>query len=111
MEQMRVLLVARRSGRDQRIQTLNQIHHLVFCAPQPIRERFLGRPQRGMLTEMTKMRPRNGPDPGHVRRGGVWVMPCRPRRFLSSRLLVRVLGSPPRAGRLLRVRWVGSGLR
>jgi transposase len=63
MEQMRVLLVARRSGRDQRIQTLNQIHHLVFCAPQPIRERFLGRPQRGMLTEMTKMRPRNGPDP------------------------------------------------
>jgi transposase len=63
MEQMRVLLVARRSGRDQGIQTLNQIHHLVFCAPQPIRERFLGRPQGSMLTEMAKMRPRNGPDP------------------------------------------------
>ncbi len=63
MEQMRVLLVARRSARDQRIQTLNQIRHLVFTAPEPIRERFLGRYQRGMLTEMAKMRPRPGSDP------------------------------------------------
>ncbi len=62
-EQMRVLLVARRSARDQRIQTLNQIRHLVFTAPEPIRERFLGRYQRGMLTEMTKLRPRRGADP------------------------------------------------
>jgi transposase len=37
MEQMRVLLVARRSARDQRIQTLNQIRHLIFTAPEPIR--------------------------------------------------------------------------
>lgn len=58
MEQMRVLLVARRSARDQRIQTLNQIRHLVFTAPSVIRERFIGRPQTSMLTEMTRMRPR-----------------------------------------------------
>jgi transposase len=63
MEQMRVLLVARRSARDQRIQTLNQIRHLVFTAPEPIRARFLGRYQRGMLSEMAKMRPRQGSDP------------------------------------------------
>ncbi|HZD23276.1 MAG TPA: transposase [Acidimicrobiia bacterium] len=63
MEQMRVLLVARRSARDQRIQTLNQIRHLVFCAPAPIRERFIGRPHASMLTEMARMRPRNGGDP------------------------------------------------
>lgn len=62
MEQMRVLLVARRSARDQRIQTLNQIRHLVFTAPAPIRERFIGRPQRSMLTEMARMRPRPGGD-------------------------------------------------
>ncbi len=62
-EQMRVLLVARRSARDQRIQTLNQIRHLVFCAPEPIRTRFLGRYQRGMLSEMARMRPRAGSDP------------------------------------------------
>jgi len=39
VEQMRVLLVARRSARTQRIQTLNQLRHLVFCAPEPIRVR------------------------------------------------------------------------
>ncbi len=62
-EQMRVLLVARRSARDQRIQTLNQIRHLVFTAPEPIRARFLGRYQRGMLSEMARMRPRQSSDP------------------------------------------------
>jgi transposase len=62
-EQMRILLVARRSARDQRIQTLNQIRQLVFTAPGAIRERFIGRPPTAMLTEMAKMRPRPGSDP------------------------------------------------
>jgi transposase len=43
VEQMRILKVARRSARDQRVQSLNQIRHLVFTAPEPIRARFLGR--------------------------------------------------------------------
>jgi transposase len=60
---MRVLLVARRSARDQRIQTLNQIRQLVFTAPGPIRERFVGRPPTAMLTEMAKMRPHPSSDP------------------------------------------------
>jgi transposase len=55
---MRVLTVARRSARDQRIQTLNQIRHLVFTAPEAIRQRFLGRYHKGMLTEMAALRPR-----------------------------------------------------
>ncbi len=62
-EQMRILLVARRSARDQRIQTLNQIRQLVFTAPGAIRERFIGRPPTAMLTEMAKMRPRPSSDP------------------------------------------------
>jgi transposase len=67
VEQMRVLMVARRSARDQRIQTLNQIRHLVFTAPEEIRERFLGRYQRGLVAEMAALRPRKGPDPvAHV---------------------------------------------
>ena len=37
VEEMRVLMVARRSARQQRIQTLNQLRHLVFTAPEPIR--------------------------------------------------------------------------
>src|SRR5680860_185155 len=62
VEQMRILAVARRSARDQRIQTLNQIRHLVFCAPGAIRERFVGRYQVTMLKEMAALRPRPGAD-------------------------------------------------
>ena len=58
VEQMRVLLVARRSARRQRIQTLNQIRHLVFTAPEPIRVRFKDRYKTGLVTEAAAMRPR-----------------------------------------------------
>jgi transposase len=63
VEQMRVLLVARRSARRQRIQTLNQLRHLVFCAPEEIRVRFKDRYKRGLVTEAAAMRPRPGSDP------------------------------------------------
>jgi transposase len=63
VEQMRVLLVARRSARQQRIGTLNQLRHLVFTAPEPIRVRFKDRYQTGLVTEAAKMRPRKGSDP------------------------------------------------
>ena len=63
VEQMRVLLVARRSARTQRIQSLNQLRHLVFCAPEPIRARFKDRYKTGLVAEAAKMRPRNGSDP------------------------------------------------
>lgn len=63
VEQMRVLLVARRSARSQRIQTLNQIRHLVFCAPEPIRARYKDRYKTGLITEAAAMRPRRGSDP------------------------------------------------
>jgi transposase len=63
VEQMRVLLVARRSARTQRIQTLNQLRHLVFTAPEPIRVRFKDRYKTGLVAEAAKMRPRKGSDP------------------------------------------------
>jgi transposase len=63
VEQMRVLLVARRSARQQRIQTLNQLRHLVFCAPEQIRVRFKDRYKTGLVTEAANMRPRPGSDP------------------------------------------------
>ncbi len=63
MEEMRVLLVARRSGREQRIQSLNQLRHLVFCAPEPIRDRFKDRPEAGLVSEAAAMRPHKGSDP------------------------------------------------
>ena len=63
VEQMRVLLVARRSARQQRIQTLNQLRHLVLCAPEPIRVRFKDRYKTSLVTEAARMRPRQGSDP------------------------------------------------
>ena len=63
VEQMRVLLVARRSARQQRIQTLNQLRHLVFTAPEPIRVKFKDRYKTGLVTEAANMRPRKGSDP------------------------------------------------
>ncbi len=55
--------MAKRSARAQRIQTLNQLRHLVFCAPEPIRTRFKDRYKRGLITEAAAMRPRPGSDP------------------------------------------------
>jgi len=63
VEEMRVLLVARRSARQQRIQSLNQLRHLVFTAPEPIRVRFKDRYKTGLVTEAANMRPRKGSDP------------------------------------------------
>jgi len=63
VEQMRVLLVARRSARHQRIQTLNQLRHLVFTAPEPTRVRFKDRYKTGLVAEAANMRPRKGSDP------------------------------------------------
>jgi len=63
VEEMRVLLVARRSAREQRIQSLNQLRHLVFCAPEEIRVRFKDRPKIGLISEAANMRPRKGSDP------------------------------------------------
>ena len=63
VEQMRVLLVARRSARRQRIATLNQLRQLVICAPDEIRVRFKDRYKTGFVTEAAGMRPRKGSDP------------------------------------------------
>ena len=63
VEQMRVLLVVRRSARQQRIQSLNQLRHLVFTAPEEIRVRFKDRYKTGLVSEAANMRPRKGSDP------------------------------------------------
>ena len=63
VEQIRVLMVARRSARQQRIQTLNQLRHLVFTAPEEIRTRYKDRYKTGLVTEAANMRPRKGSDP------------------------------------------------
>ncbi|MEE8407285.1 MAG: transposase [Acidimicrobiia bacterium] len=63
VEQIRVLMMARRSAREQRIQSLNQLRHLVFTAPESIRTRFKARPKTGLVSEAANMRSRKGSDP------------------------------------------------
>ena len=63
VEQIRILMVARRSARSQRIETLNQLRHLIFTGPEEIRSRFKDRPKTGLVTEVAKLRPRKGSDP------------------------------------------------
>jgi transposase len=63
VEQMRVLLVARRSARRQRTATLNQLRHVVLTAPDAVRVRFKDRPKMGLVSEAAAMRPRKGNDP------------------------------------------------
>jgi transposase len=63
VEQMRVLMVGRRSARRQRSQTLCQLRQVVICGPDEVRARFKDRPQNGLITEAAAMRPRTGQDP------------------------------------------------
>jgi len=63
VEQMRVLMVARRSARQQRTQSLNQLRHLVFTAPEEIRVRFKDRYKTSLVSEAANMRPNQGSDP------------------------------------------------
>jgi transposase len=61
VEQIRVLLIARRSARRQRNQTLNQLRQVVITGPDEIRARFKDRYKTGLVT--MAMWPRKGSDP------------------------------------------------
>jgi transposase len=63
VEQIRILMVARRSARSQRIETLNQLRHLIYTGPETIRARFKDRYKTGLITEVAGLRPRTGSDP------------------------------------------------
>lgn len=58
VEAIRVLTIARRSAVDERIQILNQMRHICFCADDEIRERFEGLTPQALINETTSLRPR-----------------------------------------------------
>ena len=63
VEQMRVLMIARRSARMQRSQTLNQLRQIVITGPDEVRARFKDRYKTGLVSEAAALRPRKGSDP------------------------------------------------
>jgi transposase len=62
VEAIRVLVVARRSARDTRIKTLNQIRHLSFTGPEALRARLKGLSAPQLAIETAALRPRPGAD-------------------------------------------------
>jgi len=63
VEAIRALLVAKRSGRSTRTQSLNQLRHLGFCAPDQLRQRFHGLTSVQLASQAAALRPGRGSDP------------------------------------------------
>jgi len=57
MEAMRALLVAKRSGRQARVRSLNQIRHLSFTAPDDLRARLQPLPTGQLAATTARLRP------------------------------------------------------
>ena len=58
VEAIRALTVAKRSSRSTRTKALNQLRHLGFCAPDPLRQRFAGLSTVAMAADAAALRPR-----------------------------------------------------
>lgn len=63
VEAIRALLVAKRSAREARITTQNQIRHLTFAAPDELRERLKSASRATVAAQAAALRPRRDRDP------------------------------------------------
>lgn len=66
VEAMRVLLIAKRSARAERVRVLNQMHHLVYVAPDRIRARFQDLNLHQLTVQGAALRPRAGDQVDYV---------------------------------------------
>jgi transposase len=62
VEAIRVLMISRRSAVDARIETLNQLRHLVFTASPEIRRKFTGLTPIALTNKAAVLRPRESDD-------------------------------------------------
>lgn len=60
VEAIRVLLVAKRSARDARLQAVNQMRQLSYTGPDQLRSRFKGLSVSDLVADAAAMRPRCG---------------------------------------------------
>lgn len=77
MEAMPALLVAKRSARDARVRSLNQIRHLSFTAPDDLRARLRPLRTHQLAAATARLRPSGDvarPPPSS--RCGHWVAAC-----------------------------------
>jgi hypothetical protein len=68
VEAVRALVVAQRSARADRIQTINQARSLIVTGPDDLRARFTGHTAAGLVAELASLRPRPGSTVGYATR-------------------------------------------
>jgi hypothetical protein len=60
VEAIRALMVAKRSARNERTQTINQARGLILTGPDDLRERFAGHAAAALAEAIAALRPRPG---------------------------------------------------
>ncbi len=68
VEAIRALMVAKRSGRSERTQAINQARALIVTGPDELRARFARHPAAQLVSELAALRPRPGEVPGYATR-------------------------------------------
>ena len=68
VEAIRALMVAKRSARSERTQTINQARSLIVTGPGDLRGRFAGHTVAALVSELAALRPRPGDAVGYATR-------------------------------------------
>jgi transposase len=68
VEAIRALMVAKRSARSERTQSINQARALVVTGPDDVRTRFVKHSTDGLVAELASLRPRPGETIGYATR-------------------------------------------
>ena len=68
VEAIRTLMVAKRSARAERTQTINQARSLILTGPEDLRARFAGHAVAGLVAGIALLRPRPGDAAGYATR-------------------------------------------
>jgi transposase len=85
VEAIRALMVAKRSARSERTQTINQARSLIVTGPDDLRARFAGHTVAALVSELAALRPRPGEAVGYATRIAVRELGRR-AEFLDGQL-------------------------
>jgi len=85
VEAIRVLMVAKRSARSERTQTINQARALIVTGPDELRIRFARQTPAALVADMAALRPRPGDVPRYATRIALREL-ARRAEFLDGQL-------------------------
>jgi transposase len=85
VEAIRALMVAKRSARAERVQTINQARALVLTGPDDLRTRFARHTAAGLVSGLASLRPRPGDVVGYATRVALRELGRR-AEFLDAQL-------------------------